>query len=80
MDSVYLLWHVHERRTPKRDNASSRNELLIGVYVTEGDAKSAIERLRSKPGFRETPEGFSYERYELNRDHWTEGFVLDPRS
>jgi hypothetical protein len=50
-------------------------ELLIGVYATEGDANSAIERLRSQPGFADFPQGFKAEPYELNQDHWTEGFV-----
>ena len=65
--SVFLLWHV-------RKPDSNEEELLIGVYGTEADAKSAIERLRSKAGFVDAPEGFRINRYELNRDHWEEGY------
>lgn len=68
MDSVFVLWHIH-------DVEGADDEKLIGVYRTEEDAKAAIARLRGKPGFRENPDGFSYDRYELNRDHWTEGFA-----
>ena len=68
MDSVVLLWHVHEI-----DGAE--DEKLIGVYRSEEDAIAAIERLKDKPGFAQTVSGFLYERYELNVDHWTEGFV-----
>jgi len=66
--SVFLLWHVHEI-------AGADSEKLIGVYETAELAKQAIQRLATKPGFIATPNGFLYERYDLNRDHWTEGFV-----
>jgi hypothetical protein len=49
---------------------------LIGVYRTEADAKAAIERLRHKPGFTTFPDGFQVSPYELNQDHWTDGFVV----
>jgi hypothetical protein len=69
MDSVVLLWHIHEIN-------GEEDSTFIGVYRTEDDARSAIERLKDKPGFAETVDGFSYERYELNVDHWTEGFKI----
>jgi hypothetical protein len=71
MDSVFLLWHVHEVE-------SVEDSKLIGVYRSEEDAKSAIERLKDKPGFERTQEGFTYEKYLMNLDHWTEGFVQTP--
>ena len=69
MDSVVLLWHVHEMPDGHDD------EKLIGVYRTDEEARAAIERLRDKPGFRDRPEGFEYFTYQLNRDGWTEGYV-----
>ena len=66
---MFLLWHVHEIE-PGHDD-----EKLIGVYRTEGDAKSAIERLRTQPGFVDVPDGFQICPYELNMDHWIEGYV-----
>ena len=68
---VHLLWYVNEMA--EREDA----ELLIGVYSSETEAKSAIQRLKDKPGFGTFPEGFQIHAYELNRDHWTEGFVVD---
>ena len=65
--SVFLLWHV-------RELDGNEEELLIGVYRTEADAKSAIERVRSKAGFVDAQEGFRINRYELNRDHWEAGY------
>ena len=67
-ESVFLLWFVQERDV---DNA----DLLIGVYCTEADAEAAIDRLKSKAGFMAAPEGFRINRYELNRDHWEDGYV-----
>jgi hypothetical protein len=69
MDSAFLLWYVHAR------DSAEDEELLIGVYGTEEEAKAAIERLKDKPGFVNSPDGFQIHPYEVNRDHWTEGFI-----
>jgi hypothetical protein len=62
--TVYLLWHTD----------SSGDEKLIGVYATRLDASLAIERLKDKPGFSQGG-AFEIAEYELNGDHWTDGFV-----
>jgi hypothetical protein len=67
-ESVFLLWYVQ-----KRDGDGT--DLLIGVYRSEADAEAAIDRLKSKAGFLTAPEGFRINRYELNRDHWENGYV-----
>ena len=69
MDAVFVLWYVLAPDTDDED------ELFIGAYRTEEDAKAAIERLKNKPGFVSAPDGFQIHRYETNRDHWTEGFI-----
>ena len=71
MDSVFLLWYVHAPDTAEED------ELFIGAYSTEEEAKAAIERLKDKPGFVDATDGFQICPYEINRDHWTEGFIVD---
>jgi len=63
---VYLLWFVREEEGM---------ELLIGVYETQAAAKAAIQRLKCKPGFIDSPERFQVEAYRLGQDNWTEGFV-----
>ena len=68
MDKVFLLWHVHEHENGEDD------EKLIGVYRTEIDARAAIERVGSQPGFVEASHGSEICPYELNKDHWTEGY------
>ena len=70
MDSVYILWHVNEAD-------GEEDEKLIGVYRSEEDAKQAIDRAKTKPGFKDAPAGFTIDNYPLNKDHWEEGFVIE---
>ncbi|MGA3130041.1 MAG: hypothetical protein ABSD59_04525 [Terracidiphilus sp.] len=67
--TVFLLWFV------TKEDEENDNGLLIGVYQTEFGATSAIERLRTKPGFADYPEGFQIHSRELDHGSWTEGFV-----
>jgi hypothetical protein len=69
IDSVYLLYHLR-----KDDPKSDTQLLLIGAYRSEDDAKAAIERLKSKPGFARHPDGFEYHAYALGVENWSEGF------
>ena len=68
---VFLLWHVHEFPDGEEDAK------LIGVYSTREKAEQARQRLAVHPGFRELPEGFQVSAYQLDRDHWTEGYVTE---
>lgn len=71
MTYVYIL--QHSRELPDR----TEDVKLIGVYSSEIDASRAMSRLRRAPGFKEFPAGFSVDRYELDKDHWAEGFITD---
>ena len=35
----------------------------------------AIERLKQKPGFRDQPDWFTIEPYDLDADRWADGFI-----
>ena len=73
MDNVvHLLWFVKEMPDGEEDI-----ELLVGVYSSDVEAKAAIERVRNERGFADFPQGFEIHPYQLNRDHWTEGFIID---
>ena len=73
MTSVYLLYHIiSDENDPTGDG---EDEKLIGVYSSEANAKAAIERLKSMPGFRDYPEGFQIFDDVVDRDSWTEGFI-----
>lgn len=74
MRTVYLLWHQFEFRNSKEEDLEDRAK-LIGVYSDEEEAKRAIDRVKDQPGFRDHPDGFVIDCYELNQDNWREGFV-----
>ncbi len=69
MQSVQLLWHI------RADDTYADDAKLIGVYSSAEGAQAAIGRLCQMPGFRDYPEGFLVEEYQLDVDHWTTGFV-----
>lgn len=69
MDVVYVVQHVN---LPNEDEEDVK---MIGVYSTEQLGQEAVARLRLQPGFCNVSDGFDVSRYELNKDHWTEGFV-----
>ncbi|SEK81253.1 hypothetical protein SAMN05518845_10349 [Variovorax sp. YR750] len=35
----------------------------------------AIDRARNLPGFSEAPDGFSVDKYQIDKSTWTEGFL-----
>ena len=65
MERTYLL--QHER--PDTDDVK-----VIGVYSSMASAQAAIERFREQAGFRNYPNCFTIDAYELDKDHWVEGF------
>jgi hypothetical protein len=50
---------------------------LIGVYSSREQADAAVLRASALPGFSGRPDGFSCDEYDLDIDHWREGFVTD---
>jgi hypothetical protein len=69
MKHVFIVQHEHTL-PGDRDDAK-----LIGAYSSEAHAQAAVERLRTAPGFRDTPAGFCISKYEIDQDNWVEGFV-----
>lgn len=65
---VYVL--QHEQTFDDHDEV-----LFIGVYSTRAEAENAIVRLCKQPGFKDHSDGFSVDGYELDQDHWVEGYV-----
>ena len=65
LEKVFLLWHTDRLK----------NEVLIGVYRSREDAIAATDRVKDKPGFSEEGGEFEIAEYDLNKDHWTEGFI-----
>ncbi len=67
MGTVSVLQHSYEL-------GGYEETKFIGVYSTREAGESAIERLRTKPGFGDHPDGFHLDSYDLDEDHWTGGF------
>jgi hypothetical protein len=68
MNAVFLLWHSHKLEDGETDDK------LIGIYSSEAAAEAAKERKLQFEGFHDAPEGFLIEKYELDRDYWSEGY------
>ncbi|WP_394834844.1 hypothetical protein LVJ94_50940 [Pendulispora rubella] len=68
MAAVFIVQHAYERD-------DSEEIKFIGVYSSRMKAEEAVLRLKEQPGFREYPDGFCIDRYEIDKDHWEEGFV-----
>lgn len=66
---AFVLTHTHVLPDEQEDVK------LIGVFSTRDHANRAVLRARASPGFTDAPEGFHIQPYELDQEHWTEGFV-----
>jgi hypothetical protein len=66
---VYVLQHVHVL------SANRESVKLIGIYSSAEKAERAIRTLSKQPGFSNSIEGFHIDAYEVDKDHWTEGYV-----
>lgn len=69
MPHVFVVQHLREDRDGYDDVK------FIGAYSSLEKAEAAVERLSRVPGFAEARNGFHIERYEVDMDHWTEGFA-----
>jgi homoserine kinase type II len=65
---VYVLQHVHPLEDDEEDVK------FIGVYSSRENAQAAIARLSQAPGFSDALAGFHIDEYQLDRDHWVEGY------
>ena len=66
---VYLVWHTH------KIDEETDDEKLIGVYSTKALADNALARASLLEGFKDHIADFEVCDYELDKDHWTEGFI-----
>jgi hypothetical protein len=70
MKKVFLLEHTARL-------GQDEDVKFIGVYETEVDVKGAINRLKDKPGFKDPSGAFNYSEYEINKDHWVDGYGIN---
>jgi len=72
MKSVYILQHSYET-----SDTGEEKTKFIGVYSTKGKAQETVKRLSSQPGFKDFPDCFYIDEYEIDQDTWIEGFVTE---
>lgn len=68
--TVFVLQHARPTETGKE------SVKFIGVYSSRANAERAIRRLSVQPGFRDWPDEFHIDAYDLDVDHWAEGFGI----
>jgi hypothetical protein len=78
---VYLLWRMRplegqEDLDPEMDYIET-DDKLCGVYSTRPRAEETRRRLIKQPGFRDYPDAFMIDEYEVDQVQWSEGFVRD---
>jgi len=66
---VFVVQHTHLLGDTREDIK------LIGVYSTVELAQEAVKRMRERSGFCDAPDGFSIDRYPIDVDRWTEGYI-----
>jgi hypothetical protein len=90
MTDIFLLWHIsHALRAdvsttqhldddgePLCDEQAGDDVKLLGVYSSDAAARARIESARALPGFSDEPNCFQITPYTLDKDEWTEGFVI----
>jgi len=86
---VFPLWHVAHQNEGAPDGGTVHVEdgvvfvdeqggddvKLLGIYSTREHAEQRMRQARLLPGFRDEPECFILDGYELDTDAWGEGFV-----
>jgi hypothetical protein len=65
---LFIVEHLHIQHDGEESVKS------IGVYSSKEAAEKAVERLRVQPGFCDAPDGFTIDRYTLDKDHWSDGY------
>jgi hypothetical protein len=66
---AFIVQHVHTREDGTEDVK------LIGVYSSHEQAQAAVTRMRRLPGFADAVDGFFIDEYQVDQDHWGEGYV-----
>lgn len=74
MERVYLVQHSYEYQYD--DDLNIEETKIIGIYSSRDKAQQVVERYKTKKGFNRFPEDCFYiDAYELDKDHWKDGFI-----
>lgn len=71
---VYLLQNSYEYEI--YEGIKTEETKIIGIYDSEQKAEEVKKQYKIKKGFNRFSEDcFCIDEFELNQDHWTEGFI-----
>ncbi|WP_405079899.1 hypothetical protein ACI48J_19825 [Paenibacillus chitinolyticus] len=65
MKSVFLLQHSYEIN----QNESTK------IISTRDKAEEVVHKYKELPGFKEYPEDFYIDEYQVDKNEWEEGFL-----
>ena len=68
MKHVYLLQHSYS--IGEFDEVKT-----IGIYSSRQAAKLVVEKLKHLNGFKDHPEGFHINKFEIDSSNWVDGFI-----
>jgi len=68
ISTVYLLQHSYEVNGIEETK-------LIGIFRTKEKAIKIIEYYKTLPGFEDYQNDFYVDEYEIDKNHWDEGFI-----
>ena len=71
MNYVYLLWHTHINENLR----NGEDVKLLGTFSSQKLAKNAENRAKLLVGFKDAVAGFHISEYEIDKQHWIEGFA-----
>lgn len=69
--TVFILQHSYDYG----ENLEYQETKFLGVFSTEQEAQKAIEHYKTLDGFKDYPDDFYVDKYEVDKRHWTEGFI-----
>ncbi len=69
MSSVFIVQHL------RKSADGSEDVKLTGVYSSWHNAEAAVSRAKTLSGFKNYPDGFSIDEYQIDKHYWEEGFV-----
>jgi len=74
MKVVYLLQHSYE----VGEEEAFDEVKMLGIYSSKEKAEKMVEKYKNIPGFKNCLTSCFYiGKYEIDKDHWTEGFFKD---
>jgi hypothetical protein len=65
MRYVYVVHHFNKY------NADIKS---IGEFSSPAEAKAVVTKYKNFKGFKDTPDGFYVDAYELDKMYWSEGY------